>query len=85
MQPKEQQWRDLFGSEYERIIRYGKAITDPDDKRVFWDSILEAKRADPHWSFDSISPSKRTATERARDACIDSVKRLRRPVVPDGS
>lgn len=76
---KENDWAALFGSEWERIRRYGSAIMDKDDKRVFWDSILEAKKQDPHWSFDSISPSKRTATERARDACVSFVRGLRKP------
>lgn len=75
---KEKDWAELFGSEWERIKRYGSAIVNPDDKKVFWDSIKEAKKQDPHWSFDSISPSKRTATERARDSCCEFVKSLRK-------
>ncbi len=70
-------WKELFGSEWERIKRYGSAIVDPDDKKVFWESIVEAKRQDPNWSFESVQPSKKTATEKARDACCAFVKSLR--------
>jgi hypothetical protein len=50
---------------------------------VFWDSILEAKRQDPHWSFDSIQPTKRSATEKAMHECCEHIKSLRKPKIED--
>lgn len=75
---KEQYWAELFGSEWERIKRHGKAITDPGEKQVFWDTIKEMKLKDSSWSFESIQPTKRTDTEKAMHACFDFVKGLRR-------
>lgn len=76
---KENYWAELFGAEWDRIKRYGKAIVDPDEKQVFWDTVKEMKRQDPHWSFDSICPVKKSATEKARDECVGFIKGLRRP------
>ena len=72
-------WKELFGAEWEKIKRYGGAIVDPDDKKVFWDTIKEAKMRDPHWSFESIFPTKKNATERAREECAQYIQSLRRP------
>lgn len=76
---KEKDWAELFGSEWERIKRHGSAIVDADDKKVFWDVIREAKKNDPHWSFESIQPTKRSATEKAMHECCDHIKSLKRP------
>lgn len=76
---KEKNWADLFGAEWERIKRYGKAIVEPDEKQVFWDTVREMKAKDPHWSFDSIQPVKRNATEKAMHECCSYVFGLRKP------
>lgn len=81
---KEKDWAELFGSDWPRIKRYGSAIVNADDKQVFWDSIREAKRQDPHWSFESVQPTKRSATEKAMHACCEHIKSLKRlPEVKD--
>ena len=81
MKKSEQKWIDLFGSEWERIKRHGQAIKDPDEKQVFWDTILEMKTKNPAWSFESIQPTKKTNTDKAREECLSFVRGLRRAKV----
>jgi len=44
-------WADLFGSEWPWVQRLGKAISDPEEKRVFWETVRDKKLADPSYSM----------------------------------
>ena len=52
----ENRWAVIFGSEWPWIVRLGKAITDPEEKKVFWDSIKSKKEADPSYSIYTDFP-----------------------------
>lgn len=66
-------WSDVFGSEWPYIERLGRAISDPDDKKVFWENIKSRKQADPSFSIYELFPRSENATKRAMDECCKSV------------
>jgi hypothetical protein len=74
-----EKWSEVFGSEWEYITRLGAAISDPHDKKEFWENIKARKLADPHFSIYSLFPRSENATKRAMEECCSYVKSLQRP------
>lgn len=72
-------WEDLWGSEWAYVRKLGQAITDPHDKKEFWENIKTRKLADPSFSIYSLFPRSENATKRAMQDCCDFVRGLRKP------
>lgn len=49
-------WSELFGNEWEYIKRLGASISDPDEKKVFWENVKQRKLEDPNFSIYSLFP-----------------------------
>jgi hypothetical protein len=49
-------WKELFGEEWDYVVRLGSAIHDPEEKRAFWESLKEHKLADPAFSVYTLFP-----------------------------
>lgn len=75
----EKDWAEIFGSEWTWIQRLGKAITDPEEKRTFWESIKSRKLANPRYSIYQDFPRDENSTKKAMQACCDYVRSLRHP------
>ena len=71
-------WKEIFGSEFEWIKKLGSAISDPEEKRSFWETIKEKKMRDASYSIYQDFPRSENATVRAREQCFQFVKGLRR-------
>lgn len=74
----ENKWALMFGSEWEYILKLGSAITDPHDKKEFWENIEARKLSDPGFSIYSLFPRSDNATVRAREECFGYVRGLRK-------
>lgn len=70
-------WEDIWGSEWLYVKKLGSAITDPHDKKEFWENIKARKLADPSFSIYTLFPRSENATKRAMEDCIGFVKSLR--------
>lgn len=73
-----QKWEELFGSEWPWVQKLGSAIRDPEEKKVFWETIKAKKLADSSYSVYSDFPSTGNAKERAMVECCNFVRGLRR-------
>lgn len=71
-------WEAIWGSEWPYLKRLGSAITDPHDKKEFWENVKARKLADASFSIYSLFPRSENATARAREDCCEYVKSLRR-------
>lgn len=69
-------WKQIWGSEWEYVKRLGSAISDPEQKKDFWENIKSLKEADPKFSIYSLFPRSDTPTDRARNECVDFVRSL---------
>ena len=49
-------WKELFGDEWDYIVRLGSAMTDPEEKKAFWEVVKQKKLADPDYSIYSDFP-----------------------------
>lgn len=74
----ENRWKDLFGSEWEYILKLGSAITDPNDKKEFWENVKARKLEDPRFSIYTLFPRSESATRKAMRECCEHVKNLQR-------
>lgn len=71
-------WKERFGSEWPYIMKLGAAISDPHDKREFWENIKARKMADESFSIYELFPVSETATEKAKRGFFEAVKRFRK-------
>jgi hypothetical protein len=69
-------WKDIWGSEWDYVERLGRAIIDPEEKKTFWENIKRLKEEDPAFSIYSLFPASESATRRAMNDCLESVRRL---------
>lgn len=78
-------WRDLFGAEWEYVVKLGSCFSDPEQKREFWEAVREKKMADQNYSIYSDFPRSVCATKKAMHECCDFVAGLRRPKEEEAS
>ncbi len=71
-------WQEIFGSEFSYIVKLGSCLTDPEEKKGFWETVKAKKLANPNWSIYDDYPPAENATKRAMRECLDAV--LRKPV-----
>lgn len=81
----EKDWAEIFGSEWAWIHRLGKAITDPEEKRNFWESIKSRKLENPRYSIYSDFPRDENAVKRAMSDCLEDFWSRRRKFKKDES
>lgn len=63
-------WRSIFGEEEWRFIsKLGASLTDPEEKRSFWETVKDKKEADPDYSiFTDFPKEEKTVSEKQRIA-----------------
>lgn len=67
-----QEWRSLFDKEeLEHFLKLGAAMHDPEEKKAFFDSVIESKRADPNWNLFTFFPVDK------RDICGEIIEMLK--------
>lgn len=70
-------WAERFGSEWGYIVRLGRAILDPEEKRVFWETIKRKKEENQSYSIYDDYPVKfdpKSLAERYGGAILDMLK-----------
>lgn len=72
-----QRLRDLFGSEAEYVARLGAAISDPHDKKEFWENIKARKEADSGFSIYDLFPTQKKPKNMAQKYCGEILEMLR--------
>lgn len=72
-------WEEIWGSEWIYVKRLGAAISDPHDKKEFWENIKSRKLADSSFSIYALFPRSESTTHRAREECFEFVRGLRKP------
>lgn len=79
MQDKEQKWKELFGSEFDYIKRLGAAISDPHDKREFWENVKAKKEANSSYSIYDDFPKAEVSRKRiAQKYCGEILEMLKK-------
>ena len=68
--------RDLFGSEAEYVARLGKCFIDPEEKKAFWETIREKKKANPAYSIYTDFPPV-NGTDAGLKICGEILEMLR--------
>lgn len=53
--------------------RLDSAITDPHDKKEFWENIKRLKSENPRFSIYNLFPRSENATKRAMNECCEAV------------
>ena len=71
-------WREIWGSEWEYVHRLGSAIHDPKEKRNFWETIKRKKEANPNFSIYELYPRSTNSKVRAMEECCQFVFSLRK-------
>jgi len=79
-------WRLLFkADELEWFIRLGKNMHDPQEKRFFFESVLEAKRENPYWNLfehfpkeDVVKTKSAELAKKYGDAILETLKGRRK-------
>lgn len=70
-------WRNLFTQkELEWFLKLGSAMTSPEEKKAFFEDVVETKRADPSWDFFSKYPRKREKFP-GHEICAEIIEMLR--------
>jgi hypothetical protein len=66
-------WRELFEKdELEWFLELGRAKHDPEEKKTFFDGVVERKRADPKWNlFEAYPREVAKAEEKPVDPAQD--------------
>lgn len=49
-------WAAVWGEEWQYLCRLGSAITDPAEKKEFWENLKQRKLDDPSFSIYSLFP-----------------------------
>lgn len=62
-------WKAIWGSEWHYVVRLGSAISDPHDKREFWENIKARKMADPAFSIYDLFPASKNHKLLAEKYC----------------
>lgn len=62
-------WKEIWGSEWHYVVRLGSAISDPKDKREFWENIKARKLADPKFSIYELFPTSKNPKALAGKYC----------------
>lgn len=75
---KEKDWAAIFAADWPRICEIGKCLHDPEEKKAFWDTVLEKKRSNPRWSIYDDYPTSESTKERAMRECVNHIRSLRR-------
>lgn len=78
MGERNQQWKELFGAEWEKIYDLSRCFSDPEQQAEFLQTAKEKKLADDRWSIEWDYPSSETATEKAKRGFFEAVKRFRK-------
>lgn len=80
MSSKLNEWKEMFGSEWEWVVKLGSCFSDPEEKKSFWETVKAKKLADPSYSVYSDFPREPSANKKAMRECCDFVFGLRQPV-----
>lgn len=76
----EAKWAAMWGSEWAYVKKLGSAISDPHDKKEFWENIKARKEEDPSFSIYDLFPTSKNHKSVAQKYCgeiLDMLKRKR--------
>lgn len=76
---KEKDWAERFGAEWGYVQMLGKAISDPEEKRNFWEAIKSRKLADSSYSIYDDFPMSENSSKKAMQEFIEFWKSIYKP------